>query len=662
VSSSVRNAHPVADGWSTLAPMLPGDSIGKYTIEADLGEGGMGRVCVAHDPALDRRVALKVVRVDAAEGEAARKDANARLFREARAAARLDHPNVVAVFDVGEVDGTPYLAMELVKGKTLRDAAAAPDVSLGQRLAWLADAARALAAAHRAGIVHRDVKPENVMVRDDGVVKVLDFGIARRTRAPVDPTAPTASPTLPTLTGAGVSIGTPLYMTPEQIAGDEVDGRTDQFAWAVMAHEVLTGSVPWKTKNDALGLVAAILTQPAPSVRDKAPDVPAEVDAVLAKCLSKSPADRYASMEEVVAALAAASAPRPAVEAGAAAGGARTPAPGEGGAAAGGARAPAPGEGGAAAGGARAPAPGDRQEPRAPGAAPSAAPSPDEPSRAKEPLRATAARRYSDDEIREIVARASQPQGSDDGLSHAELMEVAREVGLDERAVEKAARDLAAEREQRSREERSREERNGQDRSREERSREQASREAVSAEGNRPAGAGERGEVDGRKRAANFVRNLFSFAIVNVFIYFFFHGPNWQRWVLFGWGLSLAFQLVRVVFPKDEERRRRGRERMRAWAESFEPPGQRGRSQQGGGAPDARSGPVSGARAKGEPAADIDAAVQEMWRATQRRRLRVAPPAAGARVRVDEPEREREASAEIEAAAEAEGRGRARRN
>ena len=582
--------------------MQPGDVIGKYTIESDLGEGGMGRVYVARDPVLDRRVALKVVRPDKGDDEAARKEANARLFREARAAAKLEHPNVVAVFDMGEIDGTPYLAMELVKGQTLRRAAADPSISVERKIAWLTDVARALSAAHRAGIVHRDMKPENVMVRDDGVIKVLDFGIARRVRSAVDAQAPTA---LPTLTREGMSVGTPLYMTPEQIHGDEVDGRSDQFAWAVMAHEVLTGSVPWKSKNDALGLVASILTQPAPSLRATSSEVPVEVDAVIARCLSKSPADRFGSMDEVIAALQAGTVP---------------------------ARAP---NGGVETG-----------------------------ANAESPAtRTTGQRRYTDDEIRRIVERATELQGSEGALSHQELLDVAREVGLEEKAVSVAAREIAREKkaaiaaksgaagaagapgvEP------------GPD----------AARKGSSAAPTEPGSDAPRKTSGAAQRWRDFFRHLMSFLVVNGFVYYFLNQPAWQRWMLFGWGMGVLLHLVGTLFPESEDKKRKERERERKWEERFE----RAFGE------DAKDKKAAKDKKPGEKSSDeeklskeerdraieraIEQAASDIYRAVQGRRVRVAqqggePP----KVRVEGAEEDR--AAEEEAAAEEEGGRRERR-
>jgi serine/threonine-protein kinase len=223
-----------------------GDSVDRYVIEAVIGEGGMGRVYRALDPRLGRRVALKVL---LAEGtDKVRADAAARMMREARAAAAFNHPNVVAIHDVGEVDGSPYITMELVNGQTLRALLREPASSDAKKLSWLLDVARGLAAAHRAGLVHRDIKPDNVMVTSDGVVKILDFGIARRadSESPdVDIDAPTAAAHLPSLTAEGHMVGTPQYMAPEQLRGEPLDGRCDQFAWGVMAWELFTGRSPW---------------------------------------------------------------------------------------------------------------------------------------------------------------------------------------------------------------------------------------------------------------------------------------------------------------------------------------------------------------------------------------------------------------------------------
>jgi serine/threonine-protein kinase len=253
----------------------PGEEFAHYKIESLLGQGGMGEVYRAFDTKLHRRVALKLLLTSESTSREAKTDAVARIIREARAAAALEHPNKVSIFELGEVEGTPYLAMEYIAGSTLRAFVGDAKITWKQKLGWLVDVARALDAAHAAGLVHRDIKPENVMVREDGIVKVLDFGIARRADAPADPSAPTTAPAIETLTGKGVIIGTAAYMPPEQMHGRDLDGRADQFSWGVMAFELLSGKHPWATGGDTLALVGAMLTKPAPRL-EGVPDVVAE--------------------------------------------------------------------------------------------------------------------------------------------------------------------------------------------------------------------------------------------------------------------------------------------------------------------------------------------------------------------------------------------------
>jgi eukaryotic-like serine/threonine-protein kinase len=288
--------------------LRPGDAFERYTIEALIGQGGMGCVYRAHDPRLGRRVALKVI----SEGSAPAA-ANARLVREARAAAAFDHPNAVAIFDVGELDGAPYIVMELVEGRTLRRADDDPAVPVSARVAQLAGVARALAAAHKRGLVHRDIKPENVMVRDDGMVKVLDFGIARRTSGPADPHSATQAPALPTLTVEGVKLGTPVYMAPEQIRGDELDGRADQFAWGVLAYELLAGKLPWRGA-DALAVMASVISDSVDGGALERAGVAPGVVRVVLRALEKKPDARFASMDDLGSALESAERGEPLVE------------------------------------------------------------------------------------------------------------------------------------------------------------------------------------------------------------------------------------------------------------------------------------------------------------------------------------------------------------
>ncbi|UQA60878.1 protein kinase domain-containing protein [Polyangium aurulentum] len=288
--------------------LRPGDTFDRYVIEAPLGEGGMGEVYQARDSRLHRRVALKLLRKEAAAEPAAWQRAVARMLREARAAAALSHPNTVAIYDIGEMDGAPFLAMEFIDGVSLRQLIASSSSS-PRRLAWLVDVARALSAAHREGLVHRDIKPENVMLRDDGMIKVLDFGIARRMRLGLDTRGstlreadlePPSSRRGDTVTGEGVMVGTPAYMAPEQLRGDPVDARTDQFGWGVLAYELLTGRLPFGPNLEGVRLLSAILADDPPPLEGI---VPPAVERILRRAVSKRPADRFPSMDYIIEAL-----------------------------------------------------------------------------------------------------------------------------------------------------------------------------------------------------------------------------------------------------------------------------------------------------------------------------------------------------------------------
>jgi eukaryotic-like serine/threonine-protein kinase len=292
VTSVVTRQEGVA--FSTM-PLGRGDTFGRYVVEEVLGAGGGGEVYRAHDSLLHRAVALKVLlpsAVDTAEG-----GQRTRILREARAAAQLSHPNVVAIFDVGDHDGVPYMAMELVPGRSLRAYIGADDVPMARRLRWLSDIALALDAAHKHGLIHRDVKPENVIVRDDGMIKVVDFGIARQTV--VDPGGPTALERTGT-----ASAGTPHYMAPEQIRNEPLDGRADQFGWGVTAYELVSGgSLPWDSSGGALKYVASVVGEDATPLLDHGRAIAPEVAVVIERALCRTREERFATMEEVAHAL-----------------------------------------------------------------------------------------------------------------------------------------------------------------------------------------------------------------------------------------------------------------------------------------------------------------------------------------------------------------------
>jgi serine/threonine protein kinase len=282
--------------------MKPGDRFGRYEILGFLGRGAMGEVFRAHDQVLHRRVALKLLGVEEPEvGPQTSTPAVQSMLREARNAAALTHPNIVALFDVGEDQGRPFLVMELVSGCSLRTYVGG-DISVASRLSWLADVARALSAAHRIGLVHRDIKPENVLVSDEGVAKVLDFGIARRD----DSMGPPSERNLradfhPGTQGRSLLAGTPGYMAPELLMGHATDARVDQFAWGVMAYELLSGRSPWGDSPEHL--MHALLHVEPQALDAAALGIGAEVAVVVARAMRKSPAARFPTMDALLAAL-----------------------------------------------------------------------------------------------------------------------------------------------------------------------------------------------------------------------------------------------------------------------------------------------------------------------------------------------------------------------
>src|SRR5437667_6224897 len=260
------------------AEKLVGQRIAHYEILALLGSGGMGEVYLAQDVKLGRKVALKLLPTLFTRDE----DRLRRFEQEARAASALDHPNVCVIHEVGETaDGRHFIVMEYVDGVTLRQHTTETRIKLGEGFDIAVQIASALTAAHAAGIVHRDIKPENIMLRRDGYVKVLDFGLAKlieRRAAQVDTDAPTAAKVK---TDPGTVMGTVSYMSPEQARGKEVDARSDIFSLGVVLYELVAGRAPFEgeTTND---VIAAILQrQPAPLAR-YAPEAPGEVQGIVA--------------------------------------------------------------------------------------------------------------------------------------------------------------------------------------------------------------------------------------------------------------------------------------------------------------------------------------------------------------------------------------------
>jgi TolB-like protein len=254
------------------------ETLGRYRILEPLGEGGMGRVFLAEDPALGRRVAIKVLPSEVASDP----DRRARLLYEARAASALNHPGIVTIHDVGEDGGVLYVAMERVDGKTLRAWRGAAPRTPVEVLSLVRQVAGALAVAHRAGLVHRDLKPDNVMVRDDGLAKVLDFGLARSVARDAEVTR----------TQPGAVLGTAPYMSPEQVLGQAASPASDVFSLAILAYEMLTGTHPFGASSDVETMHKILHETPKPPSRLH-DGLSAEVDFVLAKALAKEPARRY---------------------------------------------------------------------------------------------------------------------------------------------------------------------------------------------------------------------------------------------------------------------------------------------------------------------------------------------------------------------------------
>ena len=275
-------------------PLSAGSKIGPYEVVAPLGAGGMGEVWRARDPRLGRDVAIKVL-PDEMFRDA---DRVARFRAEARAASALNHPNIVAVYDIGEDGGRTYLAMELLEGTNLRHLLDGGVSPLSKALQISSQIAEGLAAAHTRGIVHRDLKPENVMLTTDGVVKILDFGLAKT--SPLAASHADDEPTMSAapVTSAGTLLGTVGYMSPEQASGSVVDFRSDQFSFGTILYELVTGRRAWKKATPAETLVAIMREEP-PSLSSAEPPVPGPVRRIVERCLAKDPGDRYGSTRDL---------------------------------------------------------------------------------------------------------------------------------------------------------------------------------------------------------------------------------------------------------------------------------------------------------------------------------------------------------------------------
>jgi serine/threonine protein kinase/Tol biopolymer transport system component len=291
--------NPLATSTNALKDDSPPEfsaeqTIRDYRIVRELGRGGMGDVYLAEDTRLGRRVALKLLPAHFTQDP----ERVHRFQREARAASALNHPNIVTIYDFGQQDNRHFIAAEFVEGRTLRAAFKQRDLTLGQSLDVAAQAASALAAAHQAGIIHRDIKPENVMLRPDGYVKVLDFGLAKLTDSGMATRAPGAEAesfqTMP-----GRVMGTTAYMSPEQARGLEVDERADIFSLGVVLYEMITGRRPFEGMTPVDVMASLLDSEPEP-LSTHMPDAPPELQRVVSRMLAKAREDRYQTAGELL--------------------------------------------------------------------------------------------------------------------------------------------------------------------------------------------------------------------------------------------------------------------------------------------------------------------------------------------------------------------------
>ncbi|AKQ70543.1 Serine/threonine protein kinase [Myxococcus hansupus] len=282
--------------FSGAGPLAPGTRVGRYVVLGLLGEGGMGRVHAAYDPELDRKVALKLLKPERFQEDTLAL-ARQRLEREARTMAKLSHPHIASLHDVGEYEGQLFLVMEFLEGGTLRRWLSEQPRPLRDILERFRQAADGLAASHALGIVHRDFKPDNVLLTKGGLVRITDFGLAQATSSP---NAASPSPVSPaSLTVTGALLGTLAYGAPEQLRGERGDARSDQFSFCVALYEALNGQRPFEGKTREV-----LLEQMArKAVRPERPGVPAWLRAVVRRGLSADPSERFASMEELRARL-----------------------------------------------------------------------------------------------------------------------------------------------------------------------------------------------------------------------------------------------------------------------------------------------------------------------------------------------------------------------
>jgi len=270
-------------------PLNPGTKLGPYEIQSMLGAGGMGEVYRAHDARLNRTVAIKVL----PSSFSADRDRLQRFAQEARAAAALNHPNILSIFDIGEEQGAPYVVSELLEGQTLREKLKSGPLPTRRIIEYGLQVARGLAAAHDKGIVHRDLKPENLFLTTDGRVKILDFGLAKLTRPEVSGDSGDA-PTVQVATETGLVMGTAGYMSPEQVRGKAADHRSDIFSFGAILYEMISGKRAFHGESSA-DTMSAILKEEVPELAETGRNVPPGLERIVHHCLEKHPSQRFQS-------------------------------------------------------------------------------------------------------------------------------------------------------------------------------------------------------------------------------------------------------------------------------------------------------------------------------------------------------------------------------
>jgi serine/threonine protein kinase len=277
---------------------LVGETIGHYKISKPIGTGGMGEVYLATDVTAGRKAALKLLPTRFT-GDAERLK---RFQQEAHAVVGLNHPNILTVYEIGEDHSIHYIASELIEGETLRERLKRDRMDVGEAVDVAIQVASALAAAHQAGIVHRDIKPENIMLRPDGYVKVLDFGIAKLAEQELPVTTPKDEALLLVETNLGSILGTARYMSPEQACGAQVDKRSDIWSLGVVLYEMVTGHVPF-TGDTPREVMSSILEKEPPPLTSYIKQTPVELQQIVSKTLRKDRAQRYHSAHELLEAL-----------------------------------------------------------------------------------------------------------------------------------------------------------------------------------------------------------------------------------------------------------------------------------------------------------------------------------------------------------------------